>query len=89
MKLLDVFGTRLSELTGFQSFHSIGLLRLAAKDAKLNPDGPLTYQDMKVTIQTHMNHRLRALSIANADDITQKMLATLNDKQSLFTVAVH
>jgi len=89
MEMVNLFATSLSEIAGITLAHCVGLLRLAIKDAGLSPDQALTYHDFKQVFEIHLNKRLKAIDVKNADAVIVKLTQVLNEKQSLITMAAH
>ena len=86
MNLINFISTKLSEMTGKNDQHCIGMLRLAIKDADLDPDSFLNYQDYKAVIQDQLVTRLKAVKIENAESVSIDLVEILQEKQSLFTL---
>ena len=86
MNIIQNLAASLAELTHLQTAHALGLLRLSVKDAGLNPDTPLSYEELRDIVQVQMRKRLDAIRVANSHEVVGKMLVALNEKQSLLSM---
>ena len=86
MNIINFIGDKLSEMTGKNDQHCIGMLRLAIKDAELDPDNFLNYQDYKGVVQDQLVTRLKAVRVENAESVSDDLIVILQEKQSLFTL---
>lgn len=80
------FGFKLAELIGKNEVAGIGLLCLSIKDAGKDYHH-MDYQDYKEVFQKHLFERLGKFKVADREQVVSQMLAFLNQKQSLLTMA--
>jgi hypothetical protein len=86
MNQLYTFGYRLAELTKQSDITCFGMLCLAVKDAGKNAQD-MGYKDFQIVFQTYLPKRLERIKLANTDTVIAEMMKTLNEKQSVFTMA--
>jgi hypothetical protein len=86
MDMINLFASALAEVAGITLAHCVGLVRLSIKDAGLNPDQALAYNDFKRVFDINLRQRLKAIDVKNADEAIVKLTQVLNEKQSLLTM---
>jgi hypothetical protein len=89
MKLLNEFSMTLSEVLGIEPQYSVAVLSLAILDSGKNPYDKLGYADFKQIFQNALRKRLIWMQVKEEDKIVARMLQALDEKQSLFTMAIH
>lgn len=87
MEILRMFAAKLAEVSGLSNELAFGLLKLCLKDAGLTPGAAISYQDYKTVFEQYLRNRLVAASMPNTNDIIAKMVAALNEKQSLIAMS--
>ena len=86
MDVIKFFGSKLAELTGQYEFGCIGLIKLSIQDAGKDAER-ISFAEMQEVFQTHLLKRLERVKVKDPAHVTNKMLAILNERQSLFTMS--
>lgn len=86
MDIFVFFGSKLAELTGQYEYGCIALVKLAVQDAGKDPSH-ISFQEMQDVFKVHLLKRLERIKAKDPAQITAKMLATLEERQSLFTMS--
>ena len=87
MNVVQFFGKVLSEKSEKPSTACNGIIRLAIKDAKFNPDD-INSKDLEIVFRTSLKERLEKVGIPDAGAISKHMLLELRKNQALFVLGV-
>jgi hypothetical protein len=79
-------GLKLNELAEFEV--GTGVILLTLKDAGKSTQG-VTYVDLREAMRVHLGGRLERYGIKAPERIVERLLAYLEDTQSVFTMAAH
>jgi hypothetical protein len=86
MDVIKFFGNKLAELTGQYELGCISLIKLSIQDAGKDATR-ISFPEMQEVFQTHLFKRLERVKVKDPSQVTNKMLAILNERQSLFTMS--
>jgi len=86
MDITVFFGSKLAEFTGQYEYGCVALIKLAIQDAGKDPRR-ISFQEMQDVFKVHLLKRLERIKTKDPAHVTAKMLASLTEKQSLFTMS--
>ncbi|MFX1276702.1 MAG: hypothetical protein ACFFBP_05160 [Promethearchaeota archaeon] len=86
MDFISVYGQILSEKTGVKHLACNGMIRLAFRDASLDPSTS-NFKEYKEVFTKYLKSRLVKSNIDNSDEIVNLLMAKLIDNQILFTIS--
>jgi hypothetical protein len=86
LDFIKVYGLVLSEKTGIKLMACNGILRLAFKDASLEPSTS-NFKDYKEVFTKYLRSRLNKSNVENSDEIVNLLISKLIENQILFTIS--
>lgn len=86
MDFISVYGQVLSEITGIKKMACNGMIRLAFRDASLDPSTS-DFKEYKEVFTKHLKARLEKINIENRNEIVNQLESKLIENQILFTLS--
>ncbi|MFX1236837.1 MAG: hypothetical protein ACFFAS_02840 [Promethearchaeota archaeon] len=85
MDVVKFFGSILADKTGLKRIACYGMIRLALKDMKKDPE-MYDIRKVKILIKEFINNRLERAGINDKDALINILLTELSKNQSLLTM---
>ena len=90
--IINVYGTRIGELTGKPNIACKGLVRFSIakyrQQKQIDENLPLQFTEFLEILSIYIRQMLKDANITNVDNLMEKLISELFEQQAMFTFSV-